>query len=219
MINSRHNYTKPSIVKSTDNKNTSCKTDKCVIKCPKKCCCIQADLFVEKTLLSVYKVVDQVNAPFTDTVTPYTQLFVSYEIALINESCCKISNLGIDDTFFGMMSNLQIIIGLRIKSCCDNVVIRDLDAIYADDDCTQILDTSKSFMPPCSACSIIVTVIFEAFPDNGPAEIERLMNTITVTGTLDAATCNCKQTPIESIVKKSIVLNLTPPVVFAGTTS
>lgn len=196
IINSRYNYSKPNILCNIDNNTTITGCN----KCPQEIqCCIKADLFVEKTLLSVYKVKRITN-------DGYDKIVLSYDITLINESCYEITNVGIQDTLFNLMGSIQALIGLRIISCCDSLVVRSVDDIY-EEDCPQLLKSSISYIPPCSACRIIVTVIVVGYPET-TVEIRQLMNTITVTGRLKSeGPCGtCKQTiNIEPIVKKSIL--------------
>ncbi len=210
IINSRHNYVKPKILleKKSD---PSCQSDcgKCL---KKKCCCVKSDLFVAKTLVSVYRQLS------LDTPGLYIKLVISYDITLINESCCKISNVGIQDTLFNLISSLQVLLGLRIVSCCDSLIVRPIDDIF-ERQCPQLLDTANSFIPPCSACRVIVTVILHGFPENPSAEIRQLMNTITVTGKIDSPPhCGCcqKSDTIEPIVKKSILWTEENPIILAA---
>jgi hypothetical protein len=167
-------------------------------KCKDECHCVDSDIKVKKILLSKDR---QINQQITSPENPFIgignqQLVYSYELLLINESCDTITDLGIVDTFFGSITSLQLTIGLRIVSCCDNIVIRSLDDIYQED-CPQLLE-SKSYLPPCSVCKIIVTVILENFKETPVKQIKKLTNTMIVTGKRN-------NKPIKPIIKSATV--------------
>lgn len=196
IINSRYNYTKPDILyNSIEHNYCKISCNKCVKNI---CCCTKVNLFVEKTLLSIYKVKSKFIPEY------YRKFVMSYEITLINESCLKITNIGIQDTLFNLMSSFQVTIGLRIVSCSDNLVIRSLDDIY-NEEFPQLLDINNSYIPPCSVSKLIVTIIFTS--TSFAIKIKQLMNTITITGCIENKQycSHIKCYKIEPIIKKSIL--------------
>jgi hypothetical protein len=165
------------------------------------------DLFVEKNLISVYKVQNRLVASDSNfKYIAYTKAVFTYDITLINNTCYTLRNIGIQDTFFGLMNSIQVLIGLRITSCCDNLVVRPVDDIYQDT-CPQLLDTCNSYLPPFSACTIIVGVVISPSINNAKPEINELRNTITVTGDIEyKSSCEgMKLWPIKPILEDSII--------------
>lgn len=187
------------------------KIDDCHIKKypknSKKCCCIKSDLTVEKNLLSVYTSPLLPIAP-TARVISIASLTLVYEIILKNKSCCKIGNINIQDSLFGLFDNRSTapFVNVSVRSCSDNLIPITEESILGN--CGRLLDNCRSFVPPCTTSRLIVTVTLRPRITAQNLIVSKLLNSVIVTGCLESEShCGCckKSDPIEPLSAKSQV--------------
>lgn len=136
--------------------------------CPAKCC-VSGNVCVEKNLLTIAKV------PLVDPT--YSSLVLVYEIVLTNKGCSKIANLSLVDTFSGLLNSTVLALTVTATTCDDNLTINSVPDILV---CGSILESCKSYLPPCTTSRVILTLTIAA--QAGSVVVNQILNTITLNG-------------------------------------
>lgn len=173
---------------------TPCAPVSCKVSCP-PACCVQADLCVEKNLLSVSKVPGI-------TGGTYDSLVLTYEIVLNNRGGCVLSTMQIHDTFAGLTVSGTMTLALAVSTSDSNLVLDTVSNILASGD---LLVASKSTLPAGSTSRVLITLTITTA--TGTVVVDQLLNTITVTGFVQYSSggCGCckREQAMEPISVKS----------------
>lgn len=156
-------------------------------------CCVSADIEVTKKLLTVSRVplaglvqyvVDNSSLPPN---VHYAQLLLTYEIIITNNTPHKLVNIDLNDTLAGInfeengASSLPFPSLLEIIKANQNIVLLTPEQIATSNG--SLIDSTKSYLPPCSITKILVKLSISA-PKNSFCEVRQVCNTVTLEGAL-----------------------------------
>ena len=160
--------------------------------CPMNCKCrqrIDSGLEVHKNLLSVCRVplaglVEALVESGNPSGVQFSQLVLTYELILVNNSGNDICNLGIHDSLAAIAleesgAGFPFFSSIEIIKCDSTIIPNGATAVIESDG--QLLVREESCLPANSTCKIILKLALSA-PPNNICEIRHVKNTICVDG-------------------------------------
>lgn len=190
-----------------------------LVPCPKKHECVEADIVIEKHLLTACRIplAALVQWIAENLVLPsglhFGQIMLTYEIIITNNTCNKISGLYLHDSLAGInfqnggATSLPFPSSLRVVKAPGNIVLLP----YADVATTNgsLIDPTQSYLDPCSVTKIIMELTISA-PEDSFCEVRQVCNTVTLEGKLEEAIpygkcnkCYIKKHTIKPIIAAS----------------
>lgn len=150
-------------------------------------------LIIEKNLLSVCRIpISNLIEIISDlpSFLGFSQMLLTYEIILINNTDNDINNLSIHDTLAGEAFNSETTpfeSEISILSCSESLSLLDEEDIAESDG--QLLNIEESSIPAHTTCKIILKLALAA-PEDSICEIRHVMNSICVDGEIDGNRIN-----------------------------
>lgn len=186
--------------------------------------CQKIDLKVEKNLLTVCRVpLASIVGVILDTLVfpptvHFSQLVLTYEIVLINDSNQRINCLSINDSLAGIAfsaTTLPFRNSINVVKAPGNIAANTSEIIASSG---QLIDPCKSYLPPCSVTKILVNLAISA-PDKSFCEIRHVQNSITVEGVTTECCANdgkvnVTQNPIQPISENSVIWQTESDIMF-----
>ncbi|ARF11072.1 hypothetical protein Hokovirus_4_46 [Hokovirus HKV1] len=167
-----------------------------LVSCPSKCECVDADITVEKHLLTACRVPLAAIVQWIqeNLVLPpnlhYGQIMLTYEIIITNNTKNKISGLYLHDSLAGInfqnggATSLPFPSSIRVVKAPSNIVLLPYDEVATSNG--SIINSEESFLDPCSVTKIIMELTIAA-PETSFCEVRQVCNTVTLEGNLEEA--------------------------------
>lgn len=182
------------------------KNDKCVTI--KECDPIKADICLKKNLLTVCRIplASAVELFFSSGNLPdntyFSQMILTYEIAIINKTNNKISNISIFDSLAGITfenNSAPYTSLVEVIKCPGNIILYENEEIAAR---KGLLNNPEgSYLPPNSVTKVILKLAIGAPPDS-ICEIRYVQNSVCIEGYHENSECKGKNI---TIIRRPII--------------